>query len=178
MDADTLIKAACPDDAAALATLEERANRVALAHIFPPELPYPYDDVLARWRLVLGDPDVKTLAAWSDHELVGLAAYDAGSLRHLAVSAARFGTGLADDLHARATDAWCRAATTSARLWVLEANHRARRFYHRHGWVVDGRRQDSPWLPYPAEIGYALTVGGRTRPLGRATESTCSAART
>ncbi len=160
VDADTVIACAAPADAAALATLEERTNRVALAHIFAPELPYPYDSVLARWRLVLEDPDVVTLAAYSDHELVGFAAYDPGSLRHLAVAVDRFGTGLADDLHARVLDAWRRGGTTTARLWVLEANERARRFYRRRGWVCDGSSQQSPWPPYPVEVGCALVLAG------------------
>jgi len=157
--AETVFGVAGPDHVAALTTLEERANRVALAHVFGSELPYPYDDVLARWRLVLEDPAATTLAAWSGHDLVGFAAYDPVSLRHLAVAVERFGTGLADDLHARVVDDWRRAGTTSARLWVLEDNQRARRFYARHGWVLDGRRQDSPWPPYPVEIGHALRGG-------------------
>jgi len=153
-----VITAARPDHAGALATLEKRANRVALAHVFPPEVPYPYDDVLARWRLVLEDPDVTTLAAWSGAEPVGFAAYDGDTLRHLAVAVERSGTGLADELHGRIVDAWRRTGTATARLWVLEANERARRFYARLGWRADGRRDLSPWAPYPVEVGHTLVV--------------------
>jgi len=154
----TRIAAAGPEDAEALTTLEERVNRTALAHVFPAELPYPYDDVLVRWTLVLADPGATTLAAWSGGELVGFAAHDPGQLRHLAVSVDNFGSGLADDLYARVVRRWRRAGTRAVGLWVLAANTRARRFYERHGWVADGGQQECPWPPHPVELGYGLRL--------------------
>ena len=47
------------EDAVALTELERVANLAALAHVFDPERhPFPFDDVLARWVLVLDDPEV------------------------------------------------------------------------------------------------------------------------
>ena len=40
------------------------------------------------------------------------------------------------------------------RLWVLEENVRARRFYERHGWRPDGRTGTSEYPPHPVELGY------------------------
>lgn len=147
-----------PDDAAALASLEEQANRVALAHVFGPELPYPYDDVLARWSLVLEEPGATTLVARDGGRVEGFAAYDLASLRHLALAPELFGSGLAAQLHDEVVAAWRVAGLRQATLWVLEENHRARRFYQRRGWRPDGHRQECRWPPYPVEVGYALDL--------------------
>ncbi len=48
---------ATADDVVALRDLERAASRAGLAHVFG-DLPYPDDDVLARWALLLDDPEV------------------------------------------------------------------------------------------------------------------------
>ncbi len=48
---------ATADECVALRDLERAASRVGLAHVFG-DLPYPDDDVLARWVLLLDDPEV------------------------------------------------------------------------------------------------------------------------
>ena len=40
------------------------------------------------------------------------------------------------------------------RLWVLEANARARRLYESCGWVPSGDTQELPWPPHPTEVEY------------------------
>lgn len=151
------IRRAGPDDAVALAALEERSSLATLAHLFAPH-PYPSGDVLARWTLVLEDPGVTVLGAEDGDELVGYVALDPTSLRHLGVAPERFGTGLADELHERAAEEWRTAGVQRVGLWVLVDNVRARRFYERHGWTADGRSQECPWPPYPLEIGYTLEL--------------------
>jgi diamine N-acetyltransferase len=42
---------------------------------------------------------------------------------------------------------------------VLEENQRARRFYERRGWRLDGRRTRTPFPPHPPMVGYTLTLG-------------------
>jgi len=147
------VRPAQPADAWALAALEERTYVAALGHLFAPH-PYPSGDVLARWTLLLDDPGVSVVGAFDGDTPVGYAAFDDASLRHLAVAPERFGTGLADHLHECAALAWRTAGTRQAELWVLEANARARRFYERHGWTLDGRSQTCPWPPHPVEVGY------------------------
>jgi len=46
----------------------------------------------------------------------------------------------------------------TCRLWVLEENHRARRFYERRGWRLDGRRKDARFPPFPPAVGYTLPL--------------------
>lgn len=138
---------ATPDDAVALRDLERTASRSGLAHVFG-DLPYPDDDVLARWALLLADPDVRVEVVEDAAGPVVLCAHDGSTLRHLAVRPDQWGHG------------WGRAGVERAhaagarRLWVLEANHRARTLYGSLGWQPSGTTQECPWPPWPTEVEY------------------------
>lgn len=137
-----------PADAVALRDLERTASRAGLAHVFG-DLPYPDDDVLARWALLLEDPEVVVEVVEDEFGLVALVAHDGSTLRHLAVRPDHWGAGLGREAFARAEAAGAR------RLWVLEANERARRLYESLGWRPSGTTQECPWRPYPTELEYA-----------------------
>jgi GNAT superfamily N-acetyltransferase len=139
---------ATADDAVALRDLERIASQTGLAHVFG-DLPYPDDDVLARWVLLLDDPEVVVDVAEDELGLVVLAAHDGTSLRHLAVRPDQWGAGLGREGFRRAEAAGAR------RLWVLELNSRARGMYESLGWAASGRTQECPWPPYPTELEYA-----------------------
>jgi ribosomal protein S18 acetylase RimI-like enzyme len=49
-----------------------------------------------------------------------------------------YGKGIGRDLFAHAVEDLRRAGFRSATLWVLETNERARRFYAKAGWELDG----------------------------------------
>ena len=130
----------------ALRDLEKDANLVALAHVFPPaEHPYPDQLVLDRWRQVLANPQTTTLVSDDAQGLTAFAAFDPTTLLHLAVRPDHWGTGLA----AAAMD--CVPAT---RLWCLEENHRARRFYEGLGWRPTGNEKAETFIPYPILLEY------------------------
>jgi GNAT superfamily N-acetyltransferase len=135
-------------DVVALRDLERAASRAGLAHVFG-DLPYPDDDVLARWVLLLDDPEVVVEVVDDELGLVALVAHDGSTLRHLAVRPDHWGAGLGREAFARAEAAGAR------RLWVLEANERARRLYESLGWRPSGTTQECPWRPYPTEVEYA-----------------------
>ena len=137
-------------DAVALRDLERAASSAGLAHVFG-NLPYPDDDVLARWVLVLDDPEVVTEVVEDERGLVAFAAHDPTSLRHLGVRPDAWGSGLGREGVARAV------AAGATRLWVLEQNHRARRLYEALGWRPTGTTQECPWPPYPTELEYAVS---------------------
>ncbi|MGH9010932.1 MAG: GNAT family N-acetyltransferase [Acidimicrobiia bacterium] len=61
-----------------------------------------------------------------------------GELWMINLEPAVWGSGLGTQLLAVATDELRRAGYVEAVLWVLAANHRARRFYEREGWKPDG----------------------------------------
>ena len=144
----TTWRRATSDDAVALRDLERIASQTGLAHVFG-DLPYPDDDVLARWALLLDDPEVRVEVVEDEQGLVALAAHDGTSLRHLAVRPDHWSAGLGREAFARAEAAGAR------RLWVLAENARARTLYESLGWAPTGVSQECPWPPYPTEFEYA-----------------------
>lgn len=152
----TVWRRATPDDAVALRDLERIASQTGLAHVFG-ALPYPDDDVLARWALLLDDPEVAVEVVEDPRGLVALAAHDGSTLRHLAVRPDHWGSGLGRAGFARAEAAGAR------RLWVLEANDRARSLYESLGWSPSGVTQECPWPPFPTEVEY-VAPGHGSRP--------------
>jgi GNAT superfamily N-acetyltransferase len=147
-----------PDEADALRDLERAANLVGLAHVFPPELPFPDEGVRARWAAVLAEPGVRVDVVDGPAGLLAFAAYDDRSLRHLAVHPDAWGRGVGRAGVERAVAAIRAGGADRALLWVLELNHRARALYDALGWVPTGRRQDCPWEPHPVELEYALAL--------------------
>ncbi|HKB20570.1 MAG TPA: GNAT family N-acetyltransferase [Gaiellaceae bacterium] len=140
-----------------MAAVQERASLAALAHIFPPELyPYPREAVHARWAVAVEEPEKRTLIAVSEEEPVGAACVAHGWLEGLYVVPERWGTGLADELHDRALEEVRGLGSSSCRLWVLEDNIRARRFYERRGWRENGETRVVGFPPNPLDIGYGL----------------------
>ena len=140
---------ATSDDVVALRDLERIASQTGLAHVFG-DLPYPDDDVLARWTLLLDDPEVVVDVVEDEEGLVALAAHDGSTLRHLAVRPDHWNAGLGREGFMRAEAAGAR------RLWVLDDNRRARRLYESFGWAATGVTQECPWPPYPTEVEYGV----------------------
>lgn len=146
---------ATPADVVGLADLERDANLAALGHVFPrDEHPFPYDDVLERWRSRLAE-DVTVEVVGGDGRLDAFLAHDTVTLRHLAVHPDRWGTGLARAGVARAT------AAGAHRLWCLVDNHRARGLYDHLGWRPTGARHPAEWPPYPTEMEYRAAEDAR-----------------
>jgi RimJ/RimL family protein N-acetyltransferase len=158
-----MFREATTADLSALRDLEREANLVGLAHVFPPEqYPFPDDDVLARWALVLEEPGVRVLVRDADDGSGGrldlLAAYDDRSLRHLAVHPDLWGTGLASTAIEEVLHAMDLRGTAVAELWCLEENRRARRLYEHLGWRPTDDRRPAPWPPHPVEMRYTRLI--------------------
>jgi GNAT superfamily N-acetyltransferase len=153
----TDIREARSEEGPILAGVQERASVAALAHIFPPErYPFPRDAVRDRWDAALAEPGARTLIAMIDEEPVGAACVTAGWLDGLYVVPERWGSGLADELHGRALELVRDLGSASCKLWVLEDNLRARRFYERRGWLENGETRVVEFPPNPLDIGYTL----------------------
>jgi GNAT superfamily N-acetyltransferase len=165
------IRPARPDDLEALVAIQRAAELAALGHIFPPDQhAYPAQAVATRWRTALAAAEVHVLIAERGEQAVGLACVAPGWLQGLFVVPDAWGSGLADRLHDAAIMIVQAQGSSRCCLWVLEANHRARRFYARHGWRPDGRHQSAPFPPYPVELGYELDLD---RPRARRLHSSC-----
>jgi GNAT superfamily N-acetyltransferase len=159
-----VFRAATRDDIVALRDLEREANLAALGHVFPPDrYPFPEDDVLARWAIVLEAPDVDVMVAEDRGEIVAYAAYDDSTLRHLAVRPDRWGQGLASTAVETVLLALELRGCTIASLWCLEENHRARRLYEYLGWRPSPERREAPWPPHPVEMRYTRLVAQSER---------------
>jgi RimJ/RimL family protein N-acetyltransferase len=157
-----MLREATVDDLTALLDLEREANLAALGHVFPPErYPFPDDDVLARWALVLDEPGVRVLVRDAEDGIGCIdlfAAYDDRSLRHLAVRPAHWGEGLASSAIETVLEEMQARGATVAELWCLEANHRARGMYEHLGWHPTADRREAPWPPHPTEMRYTRAV--------------------
>jgi tRNA dimethylallyltransferase len=154
-----VLRPAHPDDAEAAFQVQRRASLAGLAHIYPPErYPFPEDAVRDRWREALADPTAHVTVAENASGIVGVASARAGWLDGLYVVPERWGDGLADRLHDAALRALLAEGARSARLWVLEDNVRARRFYERRGWRRDGSERVVPYPPHPLDVGYTKAL--------------------
>jgi RimJ/RimL family protein N-acetyltransferase len=152
-----VIRRAGLDHLATLLTLERAASTAGLGHIFGPDLPFPDDDVLARWRLVLEEAGVTVALDVERGEPIGYVAYGDGWLRHFGYLPSWWGTGRAQALHDHAVGAMrSDDSARPLRLWVLVENQRARAFYARLGWMDTGVRDQEVFPPYPDKMELLL----------------------
>ena len=162
----TTIREVVLADADALGRVHVEAWRVGYRGMMPDAFLASLDGAAraARWRELLGAPKEgrRRLVAIDDTAtLVGFAmvgpardeAGDRGELYAINVTPAAWGTGAATALLAAATRALAELGHREAILWVLRANARARRFYQREGWSMEGDRRDTI-----SENGYTFDV--------------------
>ena len=130
--------------------IQRAASLAAFARVYPPDrYPFPDEDVRERWRAFPG----RVLAAELDSVVVGVAAVDGCWLHGFYVLPERWGTGIADELHDAALAAL--ADCPEIKLWTLEENPRARRFYEKRGWRLNGETRVVPFPPHPLDVGYS-----------------------
>ena len=139
------------DEAETHFALQRAASLAGLSHIFPAaEFPYPDEAVRERWRVFPG----VVLLAEQEGVAVGVAALDACWLHGLYVVPEAWGTGVALALQDAALAAMPDCA--EVKLWVLEENRRARRFYEKHGWRPSGESRVVEYPPSPLDVGYSF----------------------
>lgn len=151
---DLRIRAARVDDAQQLALLHVEAWRVGYAGLLPDEFlaGLSVDSRATFWEKALDRPGaVRTLVATVGGAVAGFVSVGAsrdddvppstGELWALNTLPAAWGQGVGTALNAAAVRELGAMGFTSAMLWVLTGNDRARRFYERRGWVEEGRVQ-------------------------------------
>jgi RimJ/RimL family protein N-acetyltransferase len=144
-----VIRRSSRDEAETHFAIQRAACVVGLPHIYPPELyPFPDEAIRQRWREWEGT----VLVAERDGLVVGVAGVEACWLHGFYVLPEYWGSGVAQELHdaALAEQPDC----PELRLWVLEENHRARRFYEKQGWRLNGETRIVPYPPNPLDVGY------------------------
>jgi GNAT superfamily N-acetyltransferase len=136
--------------------IQREASLAGLANVFPPDrFPYPEDEVRADLRAQLEDPRYIALV---DDAGRGFVMVSDGWLQRLYVRAGAWGGGLARELHAAALEALREGGTTTASLWCLAENPRARRFYEKEGWRLNGTERVVPFPPHPLDLGYSIEL--------------------
>jgi putative acetyltransferase len=154
------VRAARPEEAEVLLGIQQAASVAAFGHLFPPTMyPFPVGPVRERWQTALGAAEVGVLVAEREGLAVGVVQVAPERLDGLFVLPRAWGSGVADRLHDAAVQTLGGWGCGRCRLSVLEENPRARRFYERRGWRLDGRRTQTPFPPHPPMVGYTLTLG-------------------
>ncbi len=99
------------------------------------------------FQLWLDECMAKTVVAADLKELGGLYSLSGTGLSKLYVSQTHRGGGLASMLLAHAEHALFAGGIRIAELFCTDGNHRAQRFYERHGWTLTDTFMDPLWLP-------------------------------
>lgn len=172
------IRAAIREDCDAIAHVRVAAWRAAYQGLVPDGALAALDPVAegraryARWPAAASDERyavfVATAAGSGSPRVVGFIvigiASEHGDVHALYVLPEHWGTGGGYALLRAGLDALADRGRSTVRLWVLDGNERAIRFYRRQGFVMDGRVQvDESLTP-----GIALTELGMTREPGEA----------
>jgi GNAT superfamily N-acetyltransferase len=161
----TSVRRATADDARAIAEVQVATWQHAYAHVFPAQVleSLSVDEGEVMWRQ-FAESDAMTLCvAEVERAVVGFVNVGEsrdlpgeGELYAIYVLPDHWGSGAGSALMDAARD-WLGRRFSTATLWVLEDNPRARRFYEREGWVVDDRRTDVVRGVEVAEVRYRLS---------------------
>jgi ribosomal protein S18 acetylase RimI-like enzyme len=160
------VRLARPTDAAAVAEVHVRSWQQAYEHVFGPER-LAAIDVEHRRRIaerLIADGRV-AVAEDGAGRIVGFVGVGPstdvegeGELYAIYVVAEAWGSGAGSALMDAAKDL-LRASYDEATLYVLEDNPRARRFYEREGWALDGVTKSDEFLGLPVpEVRYRIRL--------------------
>lgn len=154
-----------PEDVGAVAALQLATALEAYADVFPAHAPKPTVDQMAeRWSEIVG-VGLGWLAE-VDGEIAGIAALmPEGAGAHLEavyVNPRHWSHGIGSALVDAAEAEAVRRPWLPLRLWVLEANHPARRWYENRGWRPEPGRRRTVWGDID-DIGYELGEEGIDR---------------
>ena len=130
------LRLATPDDADAIAEVFTASRRLL---DFLPQLHTPEEDRgFIRGHIM---PRYRVTVAIRDGGIIGFLSDEPGWIEHLYIAPGALGSGIGSALLADA-----KARNIALELWCFEENHRARRFYERHGFVeaerTDGRNNE------------------------------------
>jgi GNAT superfamily N-acetyltransferase len=158
------VRWATPEDATGIARVQERGWQAAYRHVFPAEELDRGGFIHAdRWseRLVRPPGGWATFVAEHEGEVVGFTSVGPsrdesgiGELYAIYVDPKQWSTGTGRALIEQAEEQ-LRTVYDEVTLWVLEDNPRARQFYERAGWSIDGgRKAEARWGVRAPEVRY------------------------
>jgi GNAT superfamily N-acetyltransferase len=167
------LRRATLDDAAAIAEVHVRTWQSTYEHVFGTErlTGVTVEQRLPMWRQILQtEEQTAFVAEEEDERVIGWCTVgpsrddDAdGELWGIYVLSEAWGSGAGTALMAAGVEVLRESGCREVILWVLEDNPRARRFYEREGWVLDGERKEDEFLGVAVtEVRYrrVLRAGG------------------
>jgi ribosomal protein S18 acetylase RimI-like enzyme len=165
------VRPASAADARAIADVHVATWRGAYGHVFPADVldSLNVDERERMWNQVISNEAMAVYVADSADSgaVVGFVSVGPsrdeegeGELYAIYVHPDAWGSGAGKALMDAARE-WLAQHFSTAVLWVLEDNPRARRFYEREGWVVHGRRMDVVRGVDVPEVRYRLSGLGR-----------------
>jgi ribosomal protein S18 acetylase RimI-like enzyme len=138
-------------DSVTIAHLHRRTALHAYAHIFPPDAPEPtLEELVAAWEERLRPGDGRQLCFVAEYDGIVVGVIGAGPdpldpfrghLSGLYVDPSRWACGIGSSLYERAVEHLHSRSFSTATLWVLEGNVRARGWYERRGWTATDHRR-------------------------------------
>jgi GNAT superfamily N-acetyltransferase len=150
------LRPARTDDLETLLTIHREAAVAAFSHVFPQDLyPFPSDEIRELWREALADPEIEIYVAEIEGDPAGSVCVGEDVLRTLYVLPEHQGAGVGSALHDLALERLRARGETRAKLWTLEENWPARRFYERRGWTLTDETRVVPFPPNPVDVQYA-----------------------
>jgi ribosomal protein S18 acetylase RimI-like enzyme len=161
------VRRATVADAAAIADVHTRTWQVAYAHVFGSERLAGIDAGRRRsaWERAIASGEDVFVAEVDEHVVafvsVGATRDDEalGELYAIYALPEAWGSGAGHALMRPAVEALREAGFGEAVLWVLDDNPRARRFYEREGWELDGERKEDEFLGVRvAEVRYRISL--------------------
>jgi GNAT superfamily N-acetyltransferase len=164
-------RSASPGDVSAIAEMHVLAWQVTYRGVIPDE----YLDGLSvskrsdNWRQIIAELDFPRNGAFvavDDTQILGFvhfcpsrdqdASPNVGEVTAIYVHPDHWGDGIGSELIQLAVDSLEQAGCSSATLWVLDVNARARKFYERSGWTTDGATKEDQRSTFTLhEVRYA-----------------------
>jgi GNAT superfamily N-acetyltransferase len=154
-----MIREARADEVETLLAIQRGACTVAFVHIFPPDrYPFPDDLVRTAWQEALDDPDVEAFVAEAGGEPIGSVSIGGDFLRTLYVLPPYWRTGVGAALHDHALERLRARGCKRAKLWTLEENWNARRYYEKRNWTLTEETRVVPFPPNPIDVQYEKEI--------------------
>jgi ribosomal protein S18 acetylase RimI-like enzyme len=167
-----VVRDATPADVATIADVHIRTWQSAYAHVFPAEKLAALDARRPQrerfWRGALESPRPRSHTSVAERKghvvgfaSIGPAANDEslGELYSIYVLPEEWGRGAGAALMVEALEQLRRQDFETAILWVIEDNPRARAFYERHGWRLEGEPFEERHLDTRVrEVGYRISL--------------------
>lgn len=171
------VRAATPSDASAISAVHVRSWKAAypglvpqsyLDSLTPEQRQGPWEQILAgaespaQATLVLVDgpgDDVVGFVSFAPTRDQGGNPDTVAEVQTLYLDPDTWGRGGGELLLSAALEQLAQAGFTSVTLWTLETNERARRFYERRGWRLDGATKIHDWNAFVAtDVRYRLSL--------------------